>query len=63
LLLEKGYKVFGGYRRSANTNYESLRYLNIFEQIEMVPLEVLEMTNILRVLEQYQPDEVYNLAA
>jgi GDPmannose 4,6-dehydratase len=63
LLLEKGYQVFGGYRRSANTNYESLRYLNIFERIEMVPLEVLEMTNILRVLEHCQPDEVYNLAA
>ena len=63
LLLDKGYKVYGGYRRSANTNYESLRYLNIFEQVEMLPLEILEISNIIRVLEYCEPDEVYNLAA
>jgi len=63
LLLEKGYQVYGGYRRSANTNYESLRYLNIFERVQMLPLELLEISNIIRVLEHCRPDEVYNLGA
>ena len=63
LLLEKGYEVYGGYRRSANTNYESLRYLNIFERVQMLPLELLEISNIIRVLEHCEPDEVYNLGA
>ena len=63
LLLEKGYQVYGGYRRSANTNYESLRYLNIFERVQMLPLELLEISNIIRVLEHCEPDEVYNLGA
>jgi GDPmannose 4,6-dehydratase len=63
LLLEKGYEVYGGYRRSANTNYESLRYLDILEHVQMLPLEILEISNIIRVLEYCKPDEVYNLAA
>ncbi len=63
LLLDKDYEVFGGYRRSANTNYESLRYLNIFERVQMLPLELLEISNIIRVLEHCEPDEVYNLGA
>jgi GDPmannose 4,6-dehydratase len=63
LLLKKGYKVYGGYRRSANTYYDNLRYLNVSEQIEMLPLEMLEISNIIRVLEYCKPDEVYNLAA
>jgi GDPmannose 4,6-dehydratase len=63
LLLEKGYEVFGGYRRSANTNYENLQYLDILDRVQMVPLEILEISNIIRVLEHCRPDEVYNLAA
>src|SRR5215471_18120933 len=63
LLLEKGYAVFGGYRRSANANYENLRYLDVHERVQMLPLEILEVSNIIRVLEHCRPDEVYNLAA
>ena len=63
LLVKKGYQVFGGYRRSANTYYDNLRYLNMHDQMEMVPLEILEISNIIRVLEHCRPDEVYNLAA
>jgi GDPmannose 4,6-dehydratase len=63
LLLKKGYKVYGGYRRSAKSYYDNLRYLNVNEQVEMLPLEILEISNIIRVLEYCKPDEVYNLAA
>jgi GDPmannose 4,6-dehydratase len=63
LLLEQGYEVFGGYRRSANASNENLRYLNVHERVQMLPLEILEVSNIIRVLEHCKPDEVYNLAA
>ncbi len=62
-LLDKGYKVYGGYRRNANYNLSRLDYLGIESKIELLPLELLEYSNILRVLEKVQPDEVYNLAA
>jgi len=63
LLLEKGYTVYGAYRRSASTNTWRLRHLDIEHSINMVSLELLEYSNILRVIEKTQPDEFYNLAA
>ncbi len=63
LLLEKGYKVFGAYRRSASVNLWRLQELGIEQQVHLVPLDLLEFTNILRTIEAVKPDEVYNLAA
>ncbi|MGQ9513368.1 GDP-mannose 4,6-dehydratase [Thermodesulfitimonas sp.] len=63
LLLSKGYKVYGAFRRSSVLNLERLDYLGIREQVELVPLDLLATGNIIRVLKTTQPDEVYNLAA
>ncbi|MDP2673758.1 MAG: GDP-mannose 4,6-dehydratase [Dehalococcoidia bacterium] len=63
LLLQKGYKVIGGVRRNGHNTLERLDYLGIAEEVETVPLELLEHTNLLDVIERTQPDEVYNLAA
>ncbi|GAA0585212.1 GDP-mannose 4,6-dehydratase [Caenispirillum bisanense] len=63
LLLEKGYKVHGAYRRSASVNTWRLRHLGIERDVEMVPLELLEYSNIQRTIEKVRPDEFYNLAA
>ena len=63
LLLEKGYKVFGGVRRNGYNSQGRLDYLGIAEEVETVPLELLEHTNLLDIVERIQPDEVYNLAA
>ncbi|MEL6486489.1 MAG: GDP-mannose 4,6-dehydratase [Pseudomonadota bacterium] len=62
LLLDKGYKVMGGDRRSARRSTR-LDYLGIEDQIERIDLELCEFTNISRVIQAEQPDEVYNLAA
>lgn len=62
-LLQKGYRVFGAHRRSASTNTTRLEELNILSDIELLPMDMLEFSNILRVVERAQPDEVYNLAA
>src|SRR5690606_37604704 len=63
LLLDKGYEVWGAFRRSSSLNDWRLRRLGIQGQVKLVPLELLEVSNILRIVEQVQPDEVYNLAA
>jgi GDPmannose 4,6-dehydratase len=63
LLLDKGYEVFGAYRRSASANLWRLDELGITDSIKLVAFDLLEYSNIQRVLEKVQPDEVYNLAA
>ena len=62
-LLEKGYRVIGLYRRGSTDTFSKLKEHGIFEQFELVEFELLEFSNIARLLKKYQPDEFYNLAA
>jgi GDPmannose 4,6-dehydratase len=62
-LLSQGYKVYGAFRRASTLNFWRLDYLRIRDKVELVPLDLLDTGNIIRVLETTQPDEVYNLAA
>ena len=64
LLMEKGYRVVGGMRRTSRMDLWRLRYLGVPEhQIELVPLELLEQSNIIDTIREVKPDEIYNLAA
>ncbi|MGC6471898.1 MAG: GDP-mannose 4,6-dehydratase [Parvibaculales bacterium] len=63
LLLEKGYTVVGAMRRTASLNLARLAALGIDEEVAYVNFDVNELSNIMRVLEQVKPDEIYNLAA
>ncbi|HAT69081.1 MAG TPA: GDP-mannose 4,6-dehydratase [Flavobacteriaceae bacterium] len=63
LLLSKGYKVFGGQRRSTSPKHWRLDEMGITKQIEFVELDVIDQANIRRAIEDTQLDEVYNLAA
>ncbi len=61
LLLEKGYRVIGLARRS--TNY---RYPNIDHLIGKITLEygdLMDGDRLCSLVQKYQPDEVYNIAA
>jgi GDPmannose 4,6-dehydratase len=62
-LLQKEYRVIGLYRRGATDTFSKLKEHGIFEQIELVDFDLLEFSNICRLLKKYQPDEFYNLAA
>jgi GDPmannose 4,6-dehydratase len=62
-LLDKGYEVFGAFRRTADLNVSKLKYTGVEDRINFVPLELLEYSNIYRAIERIKPDEVYNLAA
>jgi GDPmannose 4,6-dehydratase len=62
-LLERGYRVVGGYRRTSTLDLWRLQELGIAERVDLVPLELLEFNNLLDVLRRYSPHEVYHLAA
>ena len=62
-LLKKGYKVYGAVRRTSSINTARLSDLGVLDKIELVTLDLSEITNIQRVIEKTEPDEIYNLAA
>jgi GDPmannose 4,6-dehydratase len=63
LLLDKGYRVIGGDRRTASGSLWRLDELGILNEVELIDFELAELTNIQRVIEINNIDEVYNLAA
>ena len=63
LLLEKGYQVLGGVRRSSSHSRARLVELGILNDIKIVDLDLSDLPNIWRQISDIQPDEVYNLAA
>lgn len=62
-LLKKGYKVYGTFRRLSTPNFWRLQYLGIFDQIELLPVDLLDSFSITEAIKISQPDEIYNLAA
>ncbi|MFB2567014.1 GDP-mannose 4,6-dehydratase [Rhizobium sp. IMFF44] len=63
LLLQKGYKVVGGIRRSSNSTHGRLAELGIERDIQIIDFDLSDLPNIWRTISEVQPDEVYNLAA
>ncbi|HPB31874.1 MAG TPA: GDP-mannose 4,6-dehydratase [Candidatus Sumerlaeota bacterium] len=61
LLLEKGYKVWGMHRRTSTLNFD--RVAHIMDKINLVQGDLLDQNSLQSLLEEAQPDEVYNLAA
>lgn len=62
-LVSKGYKVYGGYRRSSTRNFWRLHYLDVKQHVELIPMDLIDQTSIIAALQVAQPDEVYNLGA
>lgn len=61
LLLEKGYRVIGLVAPQRRRNVVKLGQL--VEQIEIYPVALTDAIALLKVVEQVQPSEIYNLAA
>jgi GDPmannose 4,6-dehydratase len=60
-LLEKGYEVHGIIRRSSMINTHRIDH--IFQNIKLHYGDLTDSTNIVRVIQKVQPDEIYNLGA
>src|SRR5574342_1114666 len=61
LLLSKGYRVIGVARRSSTVTYERIEHL--LDRMTLVQGDLHDQGSLLALLEEYQPTEVYNLAA
>jgi GDPmannose 4,6-dehydratase len=61
LLLAKGYRVIGMVRRSSTTAFE--RIAHILDRLEFVSADLLDQHSLVDAVREYQPDEIYNLAA
>ena len=62
-LNEKGYQVFGTYRRSSSPNFWRLGYLGILNKVKLINEDQLDSFSISNAIEVSDPDEVYNFAA
>ena len=60
-LLEKGYEVYGMYRRTSLNPL--IRLEKIKDKIHLVEGDLIDLGSMLRILKDAQPDEVYNLGA
>ncbi|NWG33901.1 MAG: GDP-mannose 4,6-dehydratase [Chloroflexi bacterium] len=61
LLLSKGYRVIGVARRSSTVTYERINHL--LDDMTVVQGDLHDQGSLLSLLEEYEPTEVYNLAA
>src|SRR5579871_1527404 len=65
LLLGKGYRVIGAFRRTSSVNFWRLEELGVLHhpELELVEFDLSDMGAAIRLLDKYQVTEVYNLAA
>ena len=63
LLLEKGYEVCGGVRRSSTYPINMDRIKHIKNDIVIKHLDLLDTPSILSAIKEFKPHEIYNMAA
>ncbi|WP_353208971.1 GDP-mannose 4,6-dehydratase [Sphingorhabdus sp.] len=65
LLLAKGYRVFGTYRRTSSVNFWRIEELGIagHPNLELVEYDLTDLSSSIRLLQSTGATEVYNLAA
>lgn len=68
LLLDKGYYVHGIVRRASTFNRERIEHLHAYENptrenLSLYYGDMTDSSNLIRIIRQIQPDEIYNLAA
>ncbi|MEE4893258.1 GDP-mannose 4,6-dehydratase [Pseudomonas alliivorans] len=65
LLLNKGYTVYGTYRRTSSVNFWRIEELGIAQHpnLHLVEYDLTDLSTSIRLLEKTEATEVYNLAA
>jgi GDPmannose 4,6-dehydratase len=63
LLLSKGYKVFGTFRRASTPNFWRLQHVDVYSKINLIPADLLDMGSLINAIKISDPDEIYNMAA
>lgn len=65
LLLDKGYTVYGTYRRTSSVNFWRIEELGIqnHPNLYLVEYDLTDLGSSIALVQKVQPDEIYNLAA
>ncbi len=63
LLLDKGYKVYGTYRRLSTPNFWRLQHLNVLDKVKLISFDLMDQSSIINLFQKTNPHEFYNLAA
>lgn len=63
LLLDKGYEVHGLKRRSSSFNMGRIEHLMCNPMLQLHDGDMVDSSNLVRLVKEIQPDEIYNLAA
>jgi GDPmannose 4,6-dehydratase len=65
LLLDKGYEVYGMARRTSTGGFQDarLRWLGVIDRVKIVDGDLHDLSSLIRLVKEIEPDEVYNLAA
>jgi GDPmannose 4,6-dehydratase len=50
-LLEKGYRVYGTFRRLSTPNFWRLQYLGIFDKVTLIPADLSDMSSIIEAIQ------------
>jgi GDPmannose 4,6-dehydratase len=62
-LLEKGYFVYGTLKRNSVAENQTARLDKIYDKIKLFYADLTDLSSLISVIQETQPDEIYNLAA
>lgn len=62
-LLEKGYEVHGTLKRNSVSENQTSRLDNVFDKIKFHYADLTDLSSLIRIISEINPDEIYNLAA
>ncbi len=62
-LLEKGYEVHGTLKRNSVSENQTSRLDNVFHKIKFHYADLTDLSSLIRIISEINPDEIYNLAA
>ena len=61
-LLEEGYRVYGTSRNHHEISFGNLASIGVASDVNFLSMSLMDMESVVSVLDEYQPDEVYNLS-
>ena len=60
-LLEMDYRVVGMVRRTSTINFDRIKHIQ--DSVDIVQGDLLDQSSMMEIINEHQPDEVFNLAA
>ncbi len=62
-LLQKNYRVIGLIRSFYGSNLFRLKYLGVDNTVELMECDLLDLSQVIKIISEFKPQEIYNLAA